>query len=154
MKISKTDINTNKKFEIVMDFIKDISFEIPSTEAYISSVNDLEKYQTKIDIKNNPISNKLNELNLKIFFEAPQDIKNKIHAEICLIIIFKILEQGLTQDEVKKIILAEIPNLYSEKITNTLSNIFHQSGFKEFKFKKKIDFAEMYESQKKTSISN
>jgi len=154
MKISKTDINTNKKFEIVMDFIKDISFEIPSTDAYISSVNDLEKYQTKIDIKNNPISNKLNELNLKIFFEAPQDIKNKIHAEICLIIIFKILEQEVTQDEVKKIILAEIPNLYSEKITNTLSNIFQQSGFKEFKFKKKIDFAEMYESQKKTSISN
>jgi preprotein translocase subunit SecB len=154
MKISKVNNNTNKKFEIIMDFIKDISFEIPSTDAYISSAQDLEKYQTKIDIKNNPISNKVNELNLKIFFEAPQNIKNKIHAEICLAIIFKILEQETTQDEVKKIILADIPNLYSEKITNTLSNIFQQSGFKEFKFKKKINFVEMYESQKKTSLSN
>jgi len=143
-----------EKYQIIMDFIKDISFEIPTADAYISLVQDLEKYETKIDIKNSLHSNQLNELNLKIFFEAPKNIKNKIHAEICIAIIFKILDQKITEDEVKKIILADIPNLFSEKIYNILSNIFQQSGFKEFKFKKNINFIEMYENQKKTTLSN
>ena len=144
----------SEKYQVIMDFIKDISFEIPTADAYISSTQDLGKYETKIDIKNNPLSNQLNELNLRIFFEAPQNIKNKIHAEICIAVVFKILDQTIAQDEVKKIILADIPNLFSEKITNILSNIFQQSGFKEFKFKKNINFIEMYENQKKTTLSN
>jgi len=151
MKDLKEENNESKNFEIIMHFVKDISFEIPTADAYISVIQDLEKYETKIDIKNNPLSNQLNELNLKIFFEAPQNIKNKIHAEICIAIVFKILDQTITQDEIKKIILADIPNLFSEKVTNILSNIFQQSGFKEFKFKKKINFIEMYENQKKTT---
>ena len=137
-----------------MDFIKDISFEIPTTDAYISSAQDLEKYETKIEIKNNSLQNQLNELNLRVFFEAPQNIKNKIHADICIAIVFKILDQAITQDELKKIILADIPNLFSEKITDILSNLFQQSGFKEFKFKKNINFFEVYESQKTTTLSN
>jgi len=140
----------SEKYQVIMDFIKDISFEIPTADAYISSTQDLEKYETKIDIKNNPLSNQLNELNLRIFFEAPQNIKKKIHAEICIAVVFKILDQTIKQDEIKKIILADIPNLFSEKVTNILSNIFQQSGFKEFKFKKNINFIEMYENQKKT----
>jgi len=144
----------SEKYQVIIDFIKDISFEIPTADAYISSTQDLEKYETKIDIKNNSLSNQLNELNLRIFFEAPQNIKNKIHAEVCIAIVFKILDQTITQDQIKKIILADIPNLFSEKITNILSNIFQQSGFKEFKFKKKINFIEMYENQKKTTLSN
>jgi len=144
----------SEKYQIIMDFIKDISFEIPTTDAYISSAQDLEKYETKIEIKNNPLQNQLNELNLRVFFEAPQNIKNKIHADICIAIVFKILDQAITQDEVKKIILADIPNLFSEKITDILSNLFQQSGFKEFKFKKNINFFEVYESQKTTTLSN
>jgi len=144
----------SEKYQVIMDFIKDISFEIPTADAYVSSTQDLQKYETKIDIRNNPLSNQLNELNLRIFFEAPQNVKDKIYAEICIAIVFKILDQKITQDEIKKIILAEIPNLFSEKVTNILSNIFQQSGFKEFRFKKNIDFIEIYENQKKTTPSN
>jgi len=144
----------NEKYRIIVDFVKDISFEIPSADAYISSIQDLDKYETKIDIQSKVLANHINEINLRVFFEAPQNIQNKIHAEICIAIIFKILDQTITQNEIKKIILADIPNLFSEKITNILSNIFQQSGFKEFKFKKNINFIEMYENQKKTTASN
>lgn len=138
-----------KKYQIIADFIKQISFKIPTSEAYTNLAQDIQKYETKIDIQNNPLSNQINELNLKLFFEAPQNIKNKIHAEVCLAIVFKILEQKITENEVKKIMLAEIPNLFSKKIIDILSNLFQQSGFKEFKFKKDFDFIEMYENKKK-----
>jgi len=144
----------NEKYRIIVDFIKDISFEIPSADAYISLIQDLEKYETKIDIQSKVLAHQINEMNLRVFFEAPQNIKNRIHAEICIAIVFKILDQTITQNEIKKIILADIPNLFSVKITNILTNIFQQSGFKEFKFKKNINFIEMYENQKKTTPSN
>ena len=144
----------SEKYRIMMDFIKDISFEIPTVDAYMSSTQDLHKYETKIDIQSKVLANQINELNLRLFFQAPQNIQNKVHAEICIAIVFKILDLTITQDEIKKIILADIPNLFSEKITNILSNILRQSGFKEFKFKKNIDFIEMYENQKKTTLSN
>jgi len=141
-----------KKYQIIADFIKQISFKIPTSEAYTNLAQDIQKYETKIDIQNNPLSNQINELNLKLFFEAPQNIKNKIHAEVCLAIVFKILEQKITENEVKKIMLAEIPNLFSKKITDILRNLFQQSGFKEFKFKKDFDFIEMYENKEKTAV--
>jgi len=144
----------SEKYQIMMDFIKDISFEIPTVDAYICSTQDLDKYETKIDIQSKVLANQINELNLRLFFQAPQNIQNKVHAEICIAIVFKMLDLTVTQDEIKKIILADIPNLFSEKITNILTNILRQSGFKEFKFKKNIDFIEMYENQKKTTLSN
>jgi preprotein translocase subunit SecB len=45
------------------------------------------------------------------------------------------------------LILAEIPDLYAEKLTDLITELFQKSGFKEFKFKKEIKFKELYEQQ-------
>ena len=82
-----------------------------------------------------PLKNGILELNFKIFFEAPKDIKNKIHAEGCLAIIFKITDTKLKEEEIKRIILAEIPGLYGNKLSNLMADLFQKSGFKEFRFK-------------------
>jgi len=142
-----TMINENKKYLIITDYIKDLSFEIPSSESYVDAAQNLDKYEAKIDISNKPLKNGMIELNCKVFFEAPQDITNKIYAEISMAIIFKIVDTKLEHEKIKKIILAEIPDLYGEKITDLITNLFHQSGFKEFKFKKRINFTELYEQQ-------
>ena len=41
------EINTNKKFEIVARYIKDISFEIPSPDCFVSAAENLGSYSTK-----------------------------------------------------------------------------------------------------------
>ena len=79
------------------------------------------------------------ELNFKIFFEAPKDIKNKIHAEGCLAIIFKITDAKLKEEDIKRINLAEIPGLYGNKLSNLMADLFQKSGFKEFRFKEEIN---------------
>jgi len=144
----------SEKYQIIMDFIKDLSFEIPNTDAYISSIQDLDKYETKIDIKNKLLKDELYELNLKIQLQSPQHLSNRVHAELCIAIIFKILKENTDETEIKKMLLADIPNLYSKKITDIMTNLFQQSGFKEFKFKKNLDFIEFYENQKNTNPSN
>ena len=137
----------NKKYEIIVDYIKDVSFEIPSTDCFIDAAQNLDKYETKVDISNKPLKNGMLELNCKLIFEAPKESVNKIHAEACLAIIFKITNTALKAEEIKRIILAEIPDLYAKKLTDLITELFQKSGFKEFKFKKEINFNELYEQQ-------
>ena len=137
----------DKKYEIIANYIKDLSFEIPSAESFLDAAQNLGKYETKIDISNKPLKNGVLELNFKIFFEAPKDIKNKIHAEGCLAIIFKITDTKLKEEEIKRIILAEIPGLYGNKLSNIMADLFQKSGFKEFRFKEEINFEKLYLEQ-------
>jgi preprotein translocase subunit SecB len=87
------------------------------------------------------------ELNLKLIFEAPKEVLNKIHAEACLAVVFKVTDTELKAEEIKRIILAEIPDLYAKKLTDLITELFQKSGFKKFKFKKEINFNELYKQQ-------
>ena len=140
-------IEDSSKYQIIANYIKDLSFEIPSIESFLDAAQNLGKYETKIDISNKPLKNGILELNFKIFFEAPKDIKNKIHAEGCLAIIFKITDTKLKEEEIKRIILAEIPGLYGNKLSNLMADLFQKSGFKEFRFKEEINFEKLYVEQ-------
>ena len=139
--------NENSKYKIITNYIKDLSFEIPSLDCFIDAAQNLDKYETKVDISNKPLKNGMLELNCKLIFEAPKEVQNKIHAEACLAVVFKITDAGLKEEEVKRIILAEIPDLYAKKLTDLITELFQKSGFKEFKFKKEINFKELYEQQ-------
>ncbi len=137
----------NSKYKIIADYIKDLSFEIPSPDCFVDAAQNLDKYETKVDISNKPLKNGMLELNCKLIFEAPKEIQNKIHAEACLAVVFKITNAELKEEEVKRIILAEIPDLYVKKLTDLIIELFQKSGFKQFKFKKEINFRELYEKQ-------
>jgi len=137
----------NSKYKIIADYIKDLSFEIPSPDCFVDAAQNLDKYETKVDISNKPLKNGMLELNCKLIFEAPKEIQNKIHAEACLAVVFKITNTELKEEEVKRIILAEIPDLYVKKLTDLIIELFQKSGFKQFKFKKEINFRELYEQQ-------
>ena len=137
----------NSKYQIVANYVKDLSFEIPSLDCFVDAAQNLHKYETKVDISNKPLKNGMLELNLKLIFEAPKEVQNKIHIEACLAIIFKVINTKLKTDEVRSIILAEIPDLYAKKLTDLITELFQKSGFKEFKFKKEINFNELYKQQ-------
>jgi len=137
----------NSKYKIIANYIKDLSFEIPTPDCFVDAAQNLDKYETKVDISNKQLKNGMLELNCKFIFEAPSEVSNKIHAEVCLAVIFKITDTTITEEEIKKIILAEIPDLYSKKLTDIITELFKKSGFKEFKFKKEINFNELYEQQ-------
>ena len=137
----------NSKYQIIANYVKDLSFEIPSPDCFVDAAQNLGKYETKVDISNKPLKNGMLELNLKLIFEAPKEVLNKIHAEACLAVVFKITNTELKEEEVKRIILAEIPDLYAKKLTVLITELFQKSGFKEFKFKKEINFNELYKQQ-------
>ena len=140
-----TDLN--KDYEIVAKYIKDISFEIPDPDCFIDAAQNLGTYTTKLDLSSKPFKNNLIELNCKFILEAPESRKKKIHTEVCLAIVFKIVNTKLTTDEVKKLILVKLPTENFSFMKEMVTTIFQKSGFKEFSFTKEVDFEELYNQQ-------
>ena len=142
------ETNTSeKKYEVVAKYIKDISFEIPSPDSFVDAAQNLGSYSTKLDLNSNPYKNNLVELNCKFLLEAPESIQNKIHAEVCISIVFKLTDPKMTSDEVKKTILVAIPSEHFEFMKDVVTSLFQKSGFKNFNFNKTIDFEELYKQQ-------
>ena len=139
--------NDQKKYEVVAKYIKDISFEIPSPDSFVDAAQNLGSYATKLDLNSNPYKNNLIELNCKFLLEAPENIQNKIHAEVCISIVFKLTDPKMTADEVKKTVLVSIPSENFEFMKDIITSLFQKSGFKNFNFNKTIDFEELYKQQ-------
>ncbi|RZO86712.1 MAG: protein-export protein SecB [alpha proteobacterium HIMB114] len=142
-----SETNNQIKYEVVAKYIKDISFEIPSPECFVSAAENLGSYSTKLDLTSKPFKNNLAELNCKFLLEAPENLDNKIHAEVCISIVFKLTDPKMTADEIKKTILVSIPSENFAYMKDVISTLFQKSGFKNFNFNKPIDFEDLYKQQ-------
>ena len=139
--------NDQKKYEVVARYIKDISFEIPTPDSFVDAAQNLGEYSTKLELNSNPHKNNLVAIDCNFKLEAPQTIQNKIHAEVCISIVFKLTDSKMTADEVKKTILVSIPSEHFEFMKDIVTSLFQKSGFKNFNFNKTIDFEELYKQQ-------
>lgn len=139
--------NSNSSYEVVAKYIKDISFEIPDPDCFIDAAQNLGSYSTKLDLSSKPFKNNLIELNCKFALEAPDKIEKKIHAEVCLAIVFKITNTKLSSEEVKKLILVTLPTQNFSFMKEMVTDLFQKSGFKQFSFTKEVNFQELYNQQ-------
>ena len=134
----------SKKYEIILNFVKDLSSETPNAETYFFVKNNINNYTMNININSKPLKNKIIEVDTKIFF---QDIKNnekKSHFETTYTSIVKILEEINDKKEMEKIILCDLQNEIYPKIEKLFINLIKESGFPEVKTGKKIDFEKLY----------
>ena len=139
--------DSNNDYEVVAKYIKDISFEIPNPDCFIDAAQNLGSYSTKLDLSSKPFKNNLIELNCKFALEAPDKIEKKIHAEVCLAIVFKITNTKLSSEEVKKLILVTLPTQNFSFMKEMVTDLFQKSGFKQFSFTKEVNFQELYNQQ-------
>ena len=134
----------SKKFEIIFNFVKDLSSETPDIEAYIFARDNINKYNLNIDITSRALKNRLIEVNTKIIFSDKSDSQKKSHFEITYTSIIKIKEEIKDKKEIEKIILCDVQNIIYSKLENIFLNLLKDSGFPGIKFEKKIDFEKLY----------
>ena len=133
-----------EKFKILAKYIKDMSSETPDVETYIFTRDNITNYQLDININSKAIKNKHIEVNTSIKYEDKQDNKKKSYFEIIFSTIIKVNDDVKEKKEFEKIILVDVQSEIYPDLEKCLLNLLHNSGYKNVKFEKKIDFESLY----------
>ena len=134
----------NKKFQILANFIKDLSSETRDIQSYLFVKENISKYQLNIDITSKAIRNKMIEVSTILKFEDKEANEKKSHFELVYISIIKIDDDIQNKKDLEKIILCDLQNEIYNKVEKCFLNLLHDSGFSDVQFKKKIDFNKLY----------
>ena len=132
------------KYQIILNYIKDLSIETADTETLITSRNNIMKYTMDINITSKAIKNKMIEVTTKLTYKDPTKNKKKSYFEILYSTVIKLLDEKIEKKELEKIILCDLQVEIYPKLEEIFLNILKVSGFPDIKFDKKIDFKELY----------
>ena len=134
----------SEKYKILSNFVKDMSSETPDVESYLSTKNNINKYELDIDISSKPLKNKLIEVNTSLKFQNKTQSDKKSYFEIVYASIVKIEESVKEKEDLQKIILCDIQNDIYPKLEKILLNLLNDSGYSNVKFDKKVDFNKLF----------
>ena len=135
-------------YKIISKFIKDVSFEIPDTQAFIMLEKEISNYSLNFDIKSKPFKENIIEVNTILKISPNEKVKHKVLTEIscvALVSFEKIVENKL---ELEKIILIKIPEAIYPILYKTFVYLFEQAGVKNIQIDKKVDFQKLFNSRK------
>ncbi len=136
-----------KKYEIVLKYIKDLSVEIPSAEAFIFSREYITKYSLGINITTKPLKDEMIEVITKVNYKDPTENKRKSYFEILYATIIKINDKNLKKEELERIILCDVQNEIYPGLEKIFLNVIKDSGFPDLKLEKKVDFEKLYQQR-------
>ena len=136
-----------KKYKILTEFAKDISYETPDVETYLQTKDNILKYNLTLDINSKILKNKMMEVNIISKFQETNLEKKKSNFEITYAAIFRIDENVTDEKEIKKIILSDVPNEIYPRLEDLFITLVNKSGFPEIKIEKKVDFEKLYKEK-------
>ncbi len=134
------------KFEILAEFVKDISSETKDVQTFLFVKDYISKYQLTIDINSLPSQNKMIEVSTTLKFEDKENNEKKSYFELVYVSLIKIDENIKEKGELEKIILCDVQKQIQPNIEKVFTDLINNSGFKGVSFKK-IDFEKLYNSR-------
>ena len=135
-------------YKIISKFIKDISFEIPNTQAFVMLEKEIANYALNFDIKSNPYKNNIIEVNTTLKISPDENVKHKILTEITCTTLVSIEKNFEDKKELEKIILIKIPTEIFPLLYETFVYLFKQAGIKNIQITKDVNFEKMYNKKK------
>ena len=139
-----TKNKTEKKFKILINFIKDLSVETPNTETLIYVRDHISSYHLSIDINSKALKNKMIEVSTKLYFKDKQQSERKSIFEINYASIIKISESVNDKKVIEKIVLCDVQKEIYPKLEKIFLRLLEDSGFPGVKFEKKVDFEKLF----------
>ncbi len=134
----------DKKYKIILNFIKDLSIETPDAETLIFVRENISKYQLSIDISSKHLKNKMVEVTTKLLFRDKTTSEKKSIFEINYASVVKINEEVKDKKELGKILLCDVQKEIYPRLEIIFVNLLNDSGYPDFKFEKKVDFEKLY----------
>ena len=142
-------------FQLISQFLKDFSFESPNVpELFFSQDDGQAKMDINVDIQVKGADNDIYMVDLLVCLHSKLEINEKS------IFIIKSNYSGLVQiepteneedDEIRKILLIEIPHLLFPSVRAFILRTTGESGFPAFAMQP-VDFAELYKEKNSQDI--
>ena len=135
-------------YKIISKFIKDISFEIPNTQAFVMLEKEIANYALNFDIKSNTYKKNIIEVNTTLKISPNENVKHKILTEITCTTLVSIEKNFEDKKELEKIVLIKIPMEIFPLLYETFVYLFKQAGIKNIQIEKTVDFQKLYDKRK------
>ena len=137
-------------YKIISKFIRDVSFEIPSAQAFMMLEKEISNYTLTFDITSKPFKNNIIEVNTVLRTTPNQEVKHKIFSEITCTALVSLEKNFEDKKELEKIILIKIPTEIYPTLYETFIYLFKQAGVKDLNIEKSVDFEKLYNEKKKS----
>ena len=136
-----------KKYKILTEFAKDVSYEMPNVETYLQTKDNILKYNLNLDINSKFLKNKIIEVNIISKFQEANLKEKKSNFEITYTAIVRIDDNIKDEKEMKKIVLSDVPNEIYPRLEDLFITLVNKSGFPEVKIERKVDFEKLYKEK-------
>ena len=135
-------------YKIIGKYIKELNFDIPNPKTFFLLSKDISNYKINIDIKSNQIKQNIIEVLTSLSLSPTKDDFEIIDTKIIYSTIVELEGDKLSKEEMEKIILIEVPNKIYSELRKIFVFLFENSGFKDVKISKTVDFKNLYNMKK------
>jgi preprotein translocase subunit SecB len=135
-------------YKIIGKYIKDLRFNIPNPKTFFLLSKDISNYKINIDIKSAQIKQNIIEVLTTLSLSSNKEDFEKIETKIIFATIVELENDKVEKSEMEKIILINVPNDIYPELRQIFIFLFKNSGFKEVKINKTVDFAKLYQMRK------
>ena len=135
-------------YKIIGKYIKDLNFYIPNPKTFFLLSKDISNYKINIDIKSNQVKDNIIEILTSLNLTTTKDDYEKIKTKIIYSTLIELSSNNINKKEIERIILVEVPTKIYGEIRSIFISLFENSGFKDVKISKSVDFEKLYNTKK------
>jgi len=135
-------------YKIVGKYIKQLNFNIPKPETFFLLSKNIKNYKINIDIKSFQIKQNIIEVLTTLTLNPIKEDFEKIDTKIVYSTIIELENDKIQKEDMKKIILVEVPTKIYSELRQIFVFLFENSGFKDVKINATVDFEKLYKLKK------
>ena len=135
-------------YKIIGKYIKELNFNIPNPKTFFLLSKDITNYKINIDIKSSQAKLNIIEVLTSLSLTPTKDNFEAINTKIIYSTIVDLENNQLSKDEMKKIILIEVPTKIYPELRKIFVFLFENSGFKDVKISENVNFDNLYKMRK------
>ena len=135
-------------YKIIGKYIKELDFNIPNPKTFFLLSKDISNYKINIDIKSSRTKQNIIEILISLSLSPTKEDFEIINTKIIYSAIVELESDKLSKEEMEKIILIEIPNKIYPELRKIFVFLFENSGFKDVKISKTVNFENLYNIRK------
>ena len=135
-------------YKIIGKYIKELDFKIPNTKTFFLLSKNISNYRINIDIKSVQIKQNILEILTSIKLNPLKKDLENINTKIVYSTIIELKNEKMKKEELERIVLIDVPSKIYFELREIFIFLFKNSGFKDVKISKNIDFEKLYRLKK------